>query len=147
MLDQIAERESNPGDHHRPAFDATHAIDAIFKRRQLHEVVDIVSLLFCNIAADFYFPRTRAEVARQLRWAVFVGAEFVEVVVIGDVLKRGLLLSGVVLAFNSGEFRIGMHHRRGSHHIAARRQSCAEQRCACQKLAAIHVGGFPRDFR
>src|SRR5581483_1083045 len=92
LLDQSTERESHPGNHQRPSFDATVAIDALFERSQLHDGVDVQLLGFGHQAFERDAPRARAELRRKSSWLVLISAELVIIVVVGDVLEGGRLL-------------------------------------------------------
>jgi len=41
-LEDIRERDANPGHHHRPAFDAAHPEDTLFERMRIDEIVKLI---------------------------------------------------------------------------------------------------------
>jgi hypothetical protein len=94
MLDQVGQRITDPGDHHRPALDAAQAVDALFQRRQLGQLVDVQRQRLLDFAVDLHGPGTGAQGAGVLGRIGLVGAELVEVVVVGRVLERGQRLGG-----------------------------------------------------
>src|SRR2546427_12347182 len=51
-LDQVREREAQPGDHHRPRLDAAHAIDALLGREPLQQRIDVDNLWTSDLAFD-----------------------------------------------------------------------------------------------
>src|SRR5207253_8182833 len=55
---------------------------------------DVEGLRLRALALDLQRPRTRPQLSGMARGIVLVDAELVEVVVVGDVLERGLLLVG-----------------------------------------------------
>ena len=99
LLDQRAERKADPGNDHRPGFDAAQTIDALFERAQLHQARR------CRMFWVFYFafdrdrPRPRRQIFSILRRVAFVDAELVEIVVRSDVFERILLFIDAVRAF------------------------------------------------
>ena len=83
-LDQFRQRKTDPGNHHRPAFHATHAVDALFQRREFQEFVDVVNLLLLDLAFHLDLPRTGFQLAGMHGRVVLVGAELVVIVVFGN---------------------------------------------------------------
>ena len=63
------------------------AVDALFQRGQLHQRVHAKLLRLGDFAFDADGPGTGLEFLARRGYCVLVGAEFVVVVVIGDVLK------------------------------------------------------------
>ena len=110
-LDQLGQREAHPRDHHRPALDATQAVDTLFHRRELHQVVQVVGFGGFHQTLHADLPGVRAQRAGIARRVGLVGAEFVEVVVRGDLVVRGGLFHSRVrrirLARQLGEWRVG----------------------------------------
>ena len=70
------------------------AIDAVFERPQLEQVVDVEGERLGDLAFDFYGPGARGQAAGVFRGVALVHAELVEVVVVGDVVEAGELLAG-----------------------------------------------------
>jgi hypothetical protein len=89
----VAERHADPGNHHRPRFDAAEAIDALFHFVRLDQVVKIESPGFFRVALDGDGPGARLEVLGMARGIFFVEAEFVEIVVGGGELVGGWRLA------------------------------------------------------
>src|ERR687884_440272 len=69
-------------------------IDALLLRAYLQEVVHVVDLRLVDQPFDRDGPGSCDEALRSVCDATLIGREFVEVVVVGDVLKRGRLLAG-----------------------------------------------------
>ena len=85
-LDQFAQGKSDPGHDDRPALDAAMTVDALFGSSHFDDRVDVEHLLFLNLAVDGHRPGTGLEIPGQAGRLVFVGGEFVEIVVVGDIL-------------------------------------------------------------
>src|SRR6185437_14114421 len=66
-LEQRAERKAVPRNHHRPALDAAHAVDALFERMRLEDVLERVGAGFAALAVDGHVPWRRLERAAVLR--------------------------------------------------------------------------------
>ena len=99
-LDQLGQRQANPRNDHRPAFDTAHAVDALFKRREFEQFVDVVDPGVLDQAFDRHRPRPGNQRSGASRRVGLVGAELVVVVVRGDVLVRRHL-------FVEHELRVG----------------------------------------
>ena len=99
-LEQVAEREADPRNHHRPALDAAEPVDALLERVRLDEVVDVVTCRACRLRPRRDGPRARScsdcGVSRRV---VLVGAELVEVVVGRHLLVGRKCLALTPLAF------------------------------------------------
>src|SRR5258706_14483972 len=76
-LDQFRKRETDPWNHHRPPFHATHAVDALFQWYQTQHFIYVVVLRFLDLAFDFDLPGTGLEFASVRRGIVLIGAELV----------------------------------------------------------------------
>src|SRR5581483_12246150 len=141
-------RVADPRNHHRPAFDATVAVDAVLQRRKLQQGVDIKFLRLIYIAFDRNRPRPRAQALGQVRRRVLVGAEFVEVVVIGDVFVGRLLLIGRKRALNRGKLGSGLDRRwrRNSPQTLAGDRGAGSYSRSRHELAAVHVNTLRGDF-
>ncbi len=70
------------------------AVDAVFERAQLEQVVDVEGEGLGDFAVDFDGPGARGQAAGVLGGVALVDAELVEVVVVGDVVVAGELLAG-----------------------------------------------------
>ena len=93
-LEQVAKREADPRNHHRPRFDAAQAIDPLLEREALEQILERVVAGLADLAVDLHRPGRRLELAAVGLRVALVGAELVEVVVAGDVLERVELLAG-----------------------------------------------------
>ena len=70
------------------------AIDAVFKRAELEQVVDVEGEGLGDFAFDFDGPGARGQAAGVFCGVALFHAELVEVVVVGDVVVAGELLAG-----------------------------------------------------
>src|SRR4051812_5167488 len=107
LLEQCTEREADPRNNHRPAFNTAMTIDALLERSKLHDGVEVERFRRLHVAIDFDRPRTRLELASQFGGAVLIGGELVIIVVVRDVLKRRLLFVGAELTLAVLEFAGG----------------------------------------
>src|SRR5438309_6114858 len=94
--EEIAEREAEPRNDHRPGLDAAHAVDALLEREPAEQLVHVDDLRFLYLTVDAHRPGAGPQRAGQLRRVALVGAELVEVVVGGDVAVRRARLVGAV---------------------------------------------------
>src|SRR3954469_23092532 len=69
-LDKFAEREPHPRYNDRPSFYATVAIDALFWRRHLDDLIHAQLLLLLDQAVNLHLPWPRSEILCQLGWLV-----------------------------------------------------------------------------
>ena len=74
-------------------------VDALLGRGHFEDRVDIEFLLFVDQAVDLYLPGAGAEILGELGGFVFVGGEFVIIVVVGDVFVGSDGLGGAERAF------------------------------------------------
>jgi hypothetical protein len=65
LLQQRRQRKAEPRDHHRPAFDAAHPVDAFLERRQLHQLVEVEVRGCCAFALD---PQTATAADENCRY-------------------------------------------------------------------------------
>ena len=107
-IDEIAEGETDPGPNDGPGFDAAVAVDAFLERGDFQDFVH------GELAGLFYFafdgdrPRGGVEVFGVFCRIALVGAEFVEIVVVGDIFEGVLLFRGTERALDeAGELRRG----------------------------------------
>ena len=148
-LDQVAERKADPRHHHRPRFNAAQPVDAFLERVRAQNVLQrIVGLGHPDVALNPDGPRRRLQLARVARRVLLVGAEFVEVVVAGDVLERIPLL---IRAEQAGRQRL---QRRLSLCLPAQQPGCrggrrGERRAGRRphELTPIEIIALVRDFR
>ena len=70
------------------------AVDAVFERAQLEQVVDVEGERLGDLAFDFDGPGARGQAAGVFGGVALVDAELVKVVVVGDVFVAGELLAG-----------------------------------------------------
>ena len=145
-LDDVPERDADPGDHHRPGLDAAHAVDALLERVWLDEVLERVLRRLGDHALDLDRPASCLEVLRVLRRFILAGAEFVEVVIGGDVLVQIGLFGRTELALfhRAGEFRARLRER-----VAGKRPDAgADERCGrrLDELPAAQVQALRGDL-
>ena len=136
-LEHFGQRHADPGDHHRPAFHAAHAVDALLELGGLDQVVEVVVGRLADEAVDLDRPGLGLERVRVLGGIALVGAELVEVVVAGDVLEGRQRLVG------GGERALGRLQRGslGACSGKGRRQAGAEPQCgsAGEELPAAQI--------
>src|SRR5207245_4799630 len=84
-LQERAERKSHPRNHHRPAFDAAMAVDSLFLRRQLQQIVKIERLWLADQAFDRNRPGSRDKIASLGGDRALICLELVQIVVDRDV--------------------------------------------------------------
>ena len=86
--EKLAQFEADPRHHHRPGLDAAHAVNALFQRETLHQIVDIQRYRLRHFAVDAHLPAFGFQPAGVGGRIGFVEAEFIEVVVAGDLVFR-----------------------------------------------------------
>src|SRR3954469_20878354 len=79
-------------------------VDTFLRWRELHQRIDVDGLRLLDLTFDGHRPRTRLERTGILRRLIFVGAEFVIIVVAGYVLERGRGLCIAVSALSETQF-------------------------------------------
>ena len=94
LKNQIRQGITNPRDHHRPAFDAAQAVNALLHGAPLHHIFQIKSRWLFNQPFNFDAPGGCFQSVRLSCRIRFVGTKFVEVVVRGGVFLRGKFLNG-----------------------------------------------------
>jgi hypothetical protein len=94
LLDEFGERVADPGNDHAPALDAAEAVGAVFERVQLEQGVDVEGLGGLTRPVTLTVQGRVGRHACVLGGVGFVGAELVEVVVVGDVLEAGEVFAG-----------------------------------------------------
>ena len=87
-FEQVREREAVPRDHHRPALDAAHPVDALFERMRLEDVFERVCSRLRAQAFDGDAPGRRLERAALPDGVALVRSELVVVRVGRDGLLR-----------------------------------------------------------
>jgi len=106
-LQQLAQREAEPGDDHRPGLDATEAVDAFLRGELADEILDAIRAGPVDQPAHFHSPGRGLEMGAEERRVALVQAELIEVVVGRDCLMRGERIAQLVrvpagLRFSSG---------------------------------------------
>ena len=137
-----AERIANPRNDDRPAFDAAVAINAFFEWSELENFVHGKFSRSFHLAFDGDAPGRRAEILRVFRGVALVGAEFVEIVVVGDVVFGSDFFVDSVIAFYSSQFGVrlngaGVREDRGE--VFADDGGGSSDAEATQKIAAVDV--------
>ena len=89
FFEEFGEGVAGPGDDHGPSLDAAHAVDTFFGGGDFEEVVEVEGFGVGDQAANFDFPAGGFEVGGGGGDAFFGEVEFVEVIVIGDVVEGG----------------------------------------------------------
>ena len=93
FLDEVGERKSDPGNDHRPGFDASMPVDPILERLALEDVFEVPDRRLGHFAFDRHRPRRRFETSRIVGRRVFVGSVLV-IIVVGRDLFPGVRLLG-----------------------------------------------------
>ena len=140
-LEQAAQRNAHPRDHHRPALHAAHPVDALLGRHQLQQLVDAEAARLVHQALDAQRPRRGLEPVDVFGGVALVGAELVEIVVGGHRAAAGGGFGGAQRAGGEGaegRRRVGGGHgqRRGRGEAAGLGEEVAP--------ASVNVGW--RDF-
>ena len=97
FFQQRTEREAEPRYDHRPALDAPHSVYPLLLAKLAEQVVNVECLGPVDQAADLHSPRLGLESGRQGRHVLFVGREFVEVIVTRDGSERGQAVAALVM--------------------------------------------------
>ena len=139
-LEHIGEREAPPRNDHRPRLHAAMPVDAIFDRRPLDEILELIVTGLVHESIDLHRPGFRAKRLGVRRGVGLARAKLVEVVVARDVLpRRGLVVLLEAVGFADGlRFLLGLALRLGARKLAERRTG-AEHSSGGQKLAAIEI--------
>ena len=138
-LDEIRQREPDPGDDHRPALDAAHAVDALLEGRGLDEILDRELARLSDHPVDLHRPGRGLEGLGLCGRIVLAGAELVIIVVAGDVLPARLLLV-------RGERALGGIQGRGAQALRQRRRCQRQTGGARHPLAAVEIDLPGRDL-
>ena len=93
-LDDLRERDANPGDHHRPRLDAAQTIDALLELNGLDEVLEMVVRRLVAEAIDLDGPGAGLQRSAIRVRIALAGAELVEVVVPRNLFESVQLLVG-----------------------------------------------------
>ena len=88
-FDDIGQRNTQPGNDHRPCLNAAQAVNALFKLRGLGEVLQGKAPAVIDLAIDHHAPGLGFQAARMAGRVALVGAEFEKVVVATGVIKGG----------------------------------------------------------
>src|SRR5260370_18564096 len=102
---QRAEGKTDPGNHDGPALDAAVAVDALFERRELEDLVHGEFARFLDLAAHGNGPGRSHKFLGILGGLVFVHAELVEIVVMRYVVEPIAFFAGAKWTFDTREFR------------------------------------------
>ena len=149
VIDQSLQREAGPRDGHRPGLDTTVAIEALFERHRLQEVVDGDLARRFDHAVDLDLPRPRLQRLRRVI-DVLGFAEFIEIVVmLVDVFGRHRPVERVSLvAFGGIEAsrRIGLVVRARQARQRRQERARGDQRAVAHEGAPVEKQGFGRRF-
>ena len=91
---QGAEGKTDPWNNDGPALHATMAVDTLLQRRNLKDVFHRELAGFRYFPFDGNGPRCGLEILGIFRGIRFLRAEFVEIIVVADVVQRVLLFRG-----------------------------------------------------
>ncbi len=126
------------------------AVDALFKRRKLDDFVQGELARFIHFTFDGNGPGRRLEFSGVFRGIGFVGAEFVEIVVVGDIVIRILPFRGAEWTFDEVvEFRGGERFRAGGCQIPQTRsgqRGGSGDAHAAEEFAPIEIERFRGDI-
>ena len=128
FFDEFSQRVAHPRDHHAPAFDAAHAVNALFHGREFEQIFNAYLAGLFDEAADLNRPRLGLQGVCVAGGIGFVCAEFVEIVVRRCVFVIGELfhhIRAADCAFAAGQFGKATHGAR----IACRKRG---QCCTCR---------------
>src|SRR5208282_2739609 len=89
QIEKFGQRKTSPRNHHGPSFDATHTIYPFFRRADLQQVVEVEDSWFSCQALDRHLPAFGFKISRRRSHPFLVGREFIEIIVMRDVLKGG----------------------------------------------------------
>src|SRR5678815_4290770 len=81
------ERKAKPWNYHRPCLDTAMAIDPVFKRGELEQIIEIEGTRVLNATRHFDSPRSCHEALGDNRDFLLARRELVEIVVVRDVLE------------------------------------------------------------
>ncbi|MND75384.1 hypothetical protein D3C80_669990 [compost metagenome] len=160
FLEQRREGKADPGNDHRPGFHATQSVDSFLKLVRLHEVLQRIPPWLAHLPVHDHRPRLSLQRAGIGGRITLVGAELVEVVVVGRILERRdrLILDADRPPLGSRKFfaepgrRLAGLDIRITHSIASAgplrqaAQSEARNRGA-EHFASRKIEGFRRDVR
>src|SRR5690606_23707123 len=137
-----AERYAYPRNHHRPCFDAAHAVDPLFERVRLEQVFEREGPGYFRFARDADRPRHALESTRVRCRGTLRGAELIDVVVGRDVFVARQLLVGAVTPIASKLERAlrSAECQRGCGRTGA------EGKRSLEKLASAHVNALGCDL-
>src|ERR1019366_6434453 len=87
-LDKGRDREPDPRDHQRPRFHAPVPVNAFFEGLALEDILELPRRRLVALAFNRNAPGLRLELARIPGRIVLLDAEFVEIVIRGDLFPR-----------------------------------------------------------
>ena len=164
LLEQLRDGKAHPRDHHRPRLDTAQPVDALLLVKLFQDLVDGKGRGLVDQPGDAHVPGSRYKVLGEDGNLLFVGAELIEVVEVGDILigvervaqlirlapgdRVGIPKRRGQLVQRDGGRGGGDGFRRGRCGRAARGQSRQADRRprADHKLAAVQVEPLGRDF-
>src|SRR5260370_25074430 len=149
-VSQRAEGNTDPGNHDGPALDAAVAVDALFERRELEDLVHGEFARFLDLAAYGSGPGRSHKFLGILGGLVFVHAELVEIVVMRYVVEGIDFFVGAEGAFDGGELRAGVDTLRRNSQIEQTLAGDGRKTCdahAAQKFAAVQGDRLWRPMR
>ena len=142
-FDDVGQRNALPGNHHRPAFHTAQAVDAVLYGVAFQEVVQVEAAGQLGFAAYRHDPGLGLQGMGEFGRIGLAGAEFIEIVVAGDVFETCFHVAGS----KAVRTVIGLvrRHRCFGFGAAGQCQQGAGQSGADQ-LAASAVDCFRGDF-
>ena len=93
-IDDAGQRDADPGDHHRPPFDAPEAVDPFLQLNRFDQILEMVVSWLVAQTVDLDLPWTRLQRAAKSLGIVLARPELEEIVVTGDLIERIQLLVG-----------------------------------------------------
>ena len=91
-IEQFGQRKTHPRNHHGPRLDAAHPVNPLLRRTDFQQIVQVEDPGLSHQALDRHLPAFGVKLRCRRRNSFLVGRELVEIVVMRDVLKGGLLV-------------------------------------------------------
>ena len=116
LVDQLTQGKALPRNHHGPGLYATETIDPFLGGDAPEQVIQVIVARFVDRTIDPHRPRAWPQGVSVLRRVALTGPEFVEVVVLGDVIVGRQLVVGFGsmsrITSPPRRSRLGPNHRR-----------------------------------
>ena len=89
-IEKFGQRKTHPRNHHGPSLDAAHPVNPFLRRTDFQQIVEVEDPGLSHQTLDRHLPAFGFKIGRRRRDAFLVGREFVEIIVMRDVLERSL---------------------------------------------------------